>query len=131
MDKELGRAVVKKRLEGNQPDFFESLVHMIKAAMLLNSGAIIAMLGFIQAIVSKDASLFAAFKPYVMLSCACFILGAWLSATSFGSRLQYLRAENENSMTKHHLLATHKPRFAIFLFLAGAILCFVGIFKTF
>jgi hypothetical protein len=59
-----------------------------KGLGVLNAGAAVAMLAFVQALVDKPAYL--AFKPYVLGALSCFILGAFLATIIFFFHYKYL-----------------------------------------
>lgn len=59
-----------------------------KAFMLLNSAAVAAMLGFIQALAGKtDPSLLHSFKPFAVVALVLFLAGAAAAAVTFSLRL--------------------------------------------
>lgn len=53
----------------------------VKGLVLLNGGAAVAMLAFIQALVEKPV--YRGFKPYALGALSCFLLGAFFSAIAF------------------------------------------------
>lgn len=57
------------------------IVQGSKGLTVLNGGAVIAMLAFVQAIVDK--SVYQCFKPYAVSAISCFLVGAFLPAIAF------------------------------------------------
>lgn len=52
-----------------------------KGLAVLNGGAVVAMLAFVQALVDKPA--YHCFKPYAVGALSCFLIGAFLPAIAF------------------------------------------------
>ena len=52
-----------------------------KGLSILNGGAVVAMLAFVQALVEKPV--YRAFKPYALGALSCFLFGAFLAAVAF------------------------------------------------
>ncbi|VVD63264.1 hypothetical protein PPN31114_00213 [Pandoraea pneumonica] len=73
-----------KRMMWRQADAL--LIEASKACMLLNAGGVVAMLGFEQALLGKDAHLFAAFKWFGLGAGALFLIGAMLTVFAHQAR---------------------------------------------
>lgn len=59
-----------------------------KGLALLNGGAAVAMLAFVQALVEKPV--YQGFKPYAVGGLACFLVGAFLASVAFFYQYNYL-----------------------------------------
>lgn len=66
-----------------------------KGLGVLNAGAVVAMLAFVQALVDKSA--YHAFKPYVLGALSSFILGAFLAAIVFFFHHTYINHAFQDS----------------------------------
>lgn len=66
-----------------------------KGLGILNAGAVIAMLAFVQALVDKLA--YHAFKPYVLSALSSFILGAFLTSIVFFFHYRWVNRTLQNS----------------------------------
>jgi hypothetical protein len=59
-----------------------------KGLAILNGGAVVAMLAFVQAMVDKPA--YRGFKPFALGALSCFLFGAFLSAITFFFHHMYI-----------------------------------------
>lgn len=59
----------------------ELMVQGGKGLSILNGGAVVAMLAFVQALMEKQA--YGAFKPFALAALSCFLIGAFLAAVAF------------------------------------------------
>ena len=86
---------------------------------VLNAGAVVAMLAFIQALVTKPA--YPAFKPYALSSLSCFLLGAFLATIVFFFHHTYINHAFQDSSRQR---LWHRVVWG--LLIASAICAFVG-----
>lgn len=59
----------------------ELIVQGGKGLSILNGGAVVAMLAFVQALMEKQS--YRAFKPFALIALSCFLTGAFLAAVAF------------------------------------------------
>jgi len=71
------------------------IVQGAKGLALLNGGAVVAMLAFVQALVDKPA--YRGFKPYALGALSCFLLGAFFSAVAFFFHHTYINHAYQDS----------------------------------
>lgn len=101
-----------------------SLNEVIKALIALNSGGVIAVLGFLQAVIGKQINL-AAFKLYALNSISIYGIGIIVGAVAFLLRYQHMaHAANRSTHAKGWAYASFIAIGAsLFAFLgAGAVL---------
>lgn len=83
---EEARHDAKERAQ-RKTDYLEELVTQgARGITVLNSGGIVAMLGFVQALAGKQ--LLTAFKPFAVWGSAFFLAGAVIGAATFAVRYQ-------------------------------------------
>lgn len=89
-----------------------------RSITVLNSGAIIATLGLMQALVGKDAGIFSAIKCFGVTALILFLIGTVAGAIVFVWRYAELHAE-------FFLIREHAPfRRAVWASIAIALVCF-------
>lgn len=90
-----------------------------KGLGVLNAGAVVAMLAFVQALVAKPA--YPAFKPYALGALSCFLMGAFLSTIVFFFHHTYINHAFQDSGRQKHW---HRVVWG--LLIASAVCAFVG-----
>jgi hypothetical protein len=70
-----------------------------KGLVVLNGGATVAMLAFIQALIDKPEYL--CFKPYAVGAMSCFLVGAFLSAIVFFFHFAFLNRPYSDTRVKN------------------------------
>lgn len=69
------------------------MIQGAKGLGVLNGGAAVAMLAFVQAMVGKAS--YVAFKPYAVSSLALFLIGAFFSGTAFFFQYAYVNRKED------------------------------------
>lgn len=102
------------------------LISAFKSFGVLNGAGVVAMLGFIQALVGKSE--FAVFKPYGLISLVLFMVGAFCSAAIFFTLTLILNTDN--STKSDRIVTTLALTMLVLCALGGAGYCAWGIFKA-
>lgn len=112
MGRESQQTLIAQQLEHDrQMRVFDRLHDLIgqgaKGLALLNGGAVVAMLAFIQALVDKPV--YCGFKSYALGALSCFLLGAFSSAIVFffhykAIRDAYINANSKGWETLHKVV---------------------------
>lgn len=77
---------------------YDLKIHGSKGLSILNAGAVVALLAFIQALINTPVYL--AFKPYALGALICFLLGAFLPAITFFFHYAHLSSRGSSSWGK-------------------------------
>ncbi|MGX0617668.1 Sec-independent protein secretion pathway component TatC [Cupriavidus metallidurans] len=107
------------------------LTEALKACLVLNAGSVVAMLGFLQNVLTKGSS--AGFKPYALGAASAFLLGAVFVILAFGNRSATARAILKGDSQKAESFDTSSMNFivfSIFLFILGAVIAGAGMAIT-
>lgn len=69
------------RVQRNFDRLYDLKIHGSKGLSILNAGAVVALLAFIQSLINMPV--YPGFKPYALVALVCFLLGAFLPAITF------------------------------------------------
>jgi hypothetical protein len=128
--------MIKRQLEHDRDMRALERVHSLitqgaKGLSLLNGGAAVAILAFVQALVDKPAYL--CFKPYAVGSLSCFLAGAFLPAIVFFFHFAFLNRpyqETEKREKKFRAVWWLLAASSIFAFIGGVIVS-IGVWVVF
>ncbi|MBB3006004.1 hypothetical protein [Cupriavidus alkaliphilus] len=105
-----------------------SIGEAIKSLFLLNAGSVIAMLGFIQAMLGKPE--WPALKPFVLVAGLLFLIGAMAVIPAFSNRAAFamgvIRGDPDDAIKRYGASSTYLV-ISLLVFMAGAVLAGVGI----
>lgn len=103
------------------------LTEALKACLVLNAGSVVAMLGFLQNVLTKGSS--AGFKPYALGAAGAFLIAAICVILAFGNRSAIARSVLKGDPKKAEFFDTSSMNFIIFsmlLFILGAVIAGAG-----
>lgn len=105
---------------------WDLLTNAGKAIVTLNSGGLVAMLGFAQALAGKPQA--AGFKWFAIGAMCLFLTGACTAALSFFSRHQQLGVElSAKEKLAHRLRASQLMKGGVLAFGSGVVIVILGI----
>lgn len=75
--------------------FHDLIAQGSKNLAILNGGAVIAVLAFVQALIEKIA--YQCFKPYALVALICFLVGAFFATITFFFHLGYIKRAHQDT----------------------------------
>lgn len=111
---------------------YELWVTASKSIAVLNSGAVVAMLGFFQALIGKPEAI-AAFKMYGIGALVAYLLGSMLAITTLFARRSFLFAMSRDMTVpaqEAHDMAARVLTLAFGAFFAGSVSVVIGLVRA-